>query len=296
MARHAFTVGQRFHRRRLDELLFDRFRSLSKAYIRSVVKDGGCELNGYGANSGEVVREGDYVEIEVDETRESGMKPEDISLDVLYEDSTLLIVNKPAGMLVHPTNFERNGTMLNAMTFYLNSSQDRDEEFVRPHLIHRLDRETSGVLIAAKDQRSSRVLCSHFKRGHIEKEYTAIVDGIVAKNEGVIEMPIGRNAEKKIWEVMEEGKPSVTNFKVMRRLRSKTHIKLEAVTGRTNQLRIHCSAIGHPILGDEVNGGSSFRRMCLHASRTEFWHPNGSKRMSIESRPDFLDDEDVSDL
>ncbi|MCO6510132.1 MAG: RluA family pseudouridine synthase [Aridibacter famidurans] len=292
MARHQFQVEPRFHRRRLDELLFDRFRSLSKAYLRAVVKDGGCEVNGFEANSGELVKAGDFVEIEIDESRETGMIPEEIPLDVLYEDSELLVVNKPAGLLVHPTNYERNGTMLNAMTFYLNRERPESSEFIRPHLIHRLDRETSGVLIAAKGQRSSRILCSHFKRGHFRKEYIAAVEGFVADEEGEIDLPVGRNAELKKWEVQKDGKPSVTRYKVLKRGDNATLLELEAVTGRTNQLRIHLAAIGHPIIGDDMYGGREFCRMCLHASRTEFWHPNGSRRLSIDCRPDFVEDND----
>ncbi|HUF03950.1 MAG TPA: RluA family pseudouridine synthase [Aridibacter sp.] len=293
MARHQFQVESRFHRRRLDELLFDRFRSLSKAYLRGVVKEGGCEVNGFEANAGEIVKTGDFVEIEIDESREAGMAAEEMPLDVLYEDAELLVVNKPAALLVHPTNYERNGTILNAMTFHLNRESAEGSEFVRPHLIHRLDRETSGVLIAAKDQRSSRILCSHFKRGHFRKEYIAAVDGLVFEDEGEIDLPVGRNAELKKWEVREDGKPSVTRFEVLKRCEKASLLKLEAVTGRTNQLRIHLASIGQPIVGDEMYGGSEFRRMCLHASRTEFWHPNGSRRLVIESRPDFLDDSDL---
>lgn len=295
MARHQFQVDRRFHRRRLDDLLFDRFRSLSKAYLRSVVKEGGCEVNGFEVNAGEIVREGDFVEIEIDESRETGMVPEEMPLEVLFEDAELLVVNKPAGILVHPTNYEKKGTMLNTMTFHLNRELPEASEFVRPHLIHRLDRETSGVLIAAKNQRSSRILCSHFKRGHLKKEYIAAVEGPVPDDVGEIDLPVGRNAELKKWEVQKEGKPSVTRYKVLKRGENATLLELEAVTGRTNQIRIHLAAIGHPIIGDDLYGGREFRRMCLHASRTGFWHPNGSRRLVIECRPDFIDDNDLLD-
>lgn len=295
MARHQFQVKEAFHRRRLDELLFDRFRSLSKAYLRSVMKDGECEVNGFEANAGQKVKAGDFVEIEIDESREAGMAAEEIPIEVLYEDARLLVVDKPAGILVHPTNYERNGTMLNAMTFHLNKVIPEGSEFVRPHLIHRLDRETSGVLIAAKDQRSSRILCSHFKRGLFEKQYIAAVDGNVADDEGEIALPVGRNAELRKWEVRRDGKPSVTKFRVLDRFSKVTILSLEAVTGRTNQLRIHCAAVGHPIVGDQMYGGSDFRRMCLHASRTEFWHPDGSRRLVMESAPDFIEGGDLFD-
>lgn len=290
MARHELQVGSDFHRKRLDELLFGSFTSLSKAYLRSVLKSGGCQVNGLVANGGQMVRERDFVEIEIDESRQTGMVPEEMPLEVLYEDAELLVVNKPAGLLVHPTNYERNGTVLNAMTFHLNREREKGSTFIRPHLIHRLDRDTSGVLIAAKDQRSSRILCSHFKRGHFRKEYIAAVDGVVEEARGEIDLPVGRNAELKRWEVQSEGKPSVTRFKILERGENVTLLRLEAVTGRTNQLRIHLASVGHPIVGDEMYGGSEYRRMCLHSSRTEFWHPNGSRRMSLECRPDFLDD------
>lgn len=287
-------MGPEFHRRRLDELLFDRFRSLSKSYIRTVVKEGGCQVNGFAANTGQKVRKNDFVEIEVDEKRESGMRPEDIPLDILFEDRFLLVVDKPGGMLVHPTHYERNGTILNAMTFYLNRDRSDTDEFIRPHLVHRLDRETSGVLIAAKDQDSSRKLCSHFRRGHFRKEYTAAVEGVPETGSGEISLPIGRNPELKKWEVRADGKQSETRFRVIRKGSSSSILSLNAVTGRTNQLRIHLAAIGHPIIGDRTNGGPEFRRMCLHASRTVFWHPNGSKRLEIESRPDFIEDPELA--
>ncbi len=290
MARYEFPVNKAFHRRRLDEFLFDRFRSLSKAYLRSVLKDGVCEVNGIPANGGLLVRADDFIEIEVDGSRMTGMAAEDIPLDVLYEDGSVLVIDKPAGLLVHPTNYERKGTVLNAMTHHLNRDREEGDEFIRPHLIHRLDRETSGVLVAAKDQRSSSILCSHFKRGLIEKRYAAIVSGAIERDSGEINLPIGRNAEKKLWEVTPGAKASITRYKVLRRSQRYTLLELEPVTGRTNQLRIHCAAIGHPILGDVSQDGEEFRRLCLHASRTVFWHPDGGRKVAIESEADFLDE------
>lgn len=290
MARHEFQVGKTFHRRRLDEFLFNEFRSLSKAYLRSVMKSGGCEVNGAAANAGQVIREQDFIEIEIDESKQSGMTAEELPLSVLYEDRRLLVVDKPAGLLVHPTNFERNGTLLNAMTFYLNREAVDGSEFVRPHLIHRLDRETSGVLIAAKDQKASRILCSHFKRSMFEKEYLAALAGDIAEDEGVIELPIGRNSDLKLWEARDDGKESETRYRVLRRLGHATIVSVEPVTGRTNQIRIHCAAIGHPVLGDALYGGPQYRRLCLHSTRMNFWHPEGGRRVEVISEADFLDD------
>lgn len=287
MARYEFQVGRQFHRRRLDEFLFNSFTSMSKAYLRSVLKSGRCEVNGAEANAGILVRENDFVEIEVESARETGMKPEDIPLEIIYEDHSLLVVDKSPGILVHPTNYERNGTVLNAMTHYLNYGRTDGEEFIRPHLIHRLDKDTSGVLVAAKDQRSSRILCSHFKRGHIEKRYVALVGGLLNADKGQIDLPIDRNAELKRWEVAQGGKKSITRFAVLERRQDATLVELEPVTGRTNQLRIHCAAIGHPIVGDSAHGGAVHTRLCLHASRTVFWHPDGGRKVTVVSEPDL---------
>ena len=288
MARYEFQVDKSFHRRRLDEFLFDRLSSLSKAYIRTVLKTGGCDHNGLPCNGGHKVLENDFIEIEVDESRTSGMRPEELPLKVLYEDASVLVIEKPAGMLVHPTNYQRNGTALNAMTHYLNRERKPREEFIRPHLIHRLDQETSGILVAAKDASSTRILCSHFKRGLIEKRYLAIACGKLNGPAGEIDLPIGRDPDLKKWMVMERGKPSLTRYKVIGQIGEDTLVELEPVTGRTNQLRIHLGAIGHPILGDEKQGGRPHERLCLHASRTVFWHPGGGRKVEVESRPDFV--------
>ena len=283
MTRFEFQIQETFHRKRLDEFLFNEFRSMSKAYLRRVVKEGNCEVNGYIENSGKVLKSRDFVEVEVDIDQEKGMTPEEIPLEIVYEDLEILVVDKRVGMLVHPTNYERNGTLLNALTHYLNRDNPPEAKFIRPHLIHRLDRETSGLMLIATNPKASKKLCEHFKRKLFEKKYTALVDGIVEDNDGVIDAPIGRYEELREWNVMENGKLSESRFRVIERLSDKTLLELEPVTGRTNQLRIHCAHIGHPIVGDKRYGGTEFERMCLHASRISFWHPNGGEKLEFES-------------
>lgn len=287
MARYSFTVPPGFHRRRLDEFLFARFGSLSKAYIRGVLKRGACELNGYKGDAGAMIRENDFIEIEAEEKMELGMRPREMPLEVLFEDRCLIVVNKPCGMLVHPTNYEKNGTLLNGLAFHVNRSRNSGDEFVRPHLVHRLDKETSGIVLAAKDASTARRLCDHFRRGLFEKRYVAVVDGIVGRNGGEIDKPIGRDPGIKRWNVMKEGKRSVTRFSVLDRMDRHTLLELEPVTGRTNQLRIHCASIGHPIKGDSWHGGSECTRLCLHASLLDFWHPQGGRRVRIAKAPAF---------
>jgi 23S rRNA pseudouridine1911/1915/1917 synthase len=305
------------HKKRLDDYLFDRFSGLSKMYLRDIVKSEKCEVNGRFENIGYKVRANDFVEIDLDLTRETAMRPQEMPLDIVFEDAHLIVVNKPAGMLVHPTHRDKSGTLLNALTFYLNAERGmrnaeltqnclaaeiesagqllrvvmenksairfRHSAFIRPGLVHRLDKQTSGLIVVAKTSQSHRVLADHFKRKLVEKRYLALVDSVVGPEEGVIDAPIGRYAEHKHWDVKEDGKPAETKFCVRERFSNTTLLELEPVTGRTNQLRIHCASIGHPIVGDIARGGRAFSRLCLHAHKLKLWHPLGSERLEFEA-------------
>ncbi|MEZ5344660.1 MAG: RluA family pseudouridine synthase [Pyrinomonadaceae bacterium] len=287
--RYEFQVNELFHRKRLDEFLFNEFGSMSKAYLRRVVKEGFCEVNGYVENTGKTLRTNDFIEITVNDDQKKGMMPEEIPVDIVYEDEAIIVVDKAAGMLVHPTNYERNGTLLNALTFYVNRDKKKGAKFIRPHLIHRLDRETSGLMIIGKNAKVSKMICSHFRRRLFEKSYIALLEGNVESEQGTISAPIGRYDELRRWDIKEDGKESESRFTVLQRQNGRTLAELEPVTGRTNQLRIHCAHIGHPIVGDEWYGGKKFERLCLHASRISFWHPDGNKKMTFESEdPSFL--------
>lgn len=277
-----FQIDEKFHRKRLDEFLFNEFRDLSKAYIRRIVKEENCEINGFIANTGIIIKKNDFVEIEVDIKQEKGMKAEQMPLDIVFEDAEIIVINKPVGMLVHPTNYERNGTLLNGLTHYLNRNSNGNL-FIRPHLIHRLDRETSGLILIAKNPNASRILCNHFKRKLFEKKYLALVEGLVEQDTGEINASIGRDELERKWKIQTDAKQSQTLFKVLKRFADKTLLELEPVTGRTNQLRIHCNYIGHTILGDEMHNGRKHSRLCLHSSKLSFWHPNGGKKISFQS-------------
>lgn len=288
-------VGRDGHKRRLDEFLFDRFGGLSKMYLRHIVKDEKCEVNGRNENVGYRLRENDFVELELDLTRETAMRPQAIPIDILYEDQDIAVVNKAPGMLVHPTNRDKSGTLLNALAFHFNSvsgsvSGERPSDAIRPGLIHRLDKQTSGLIVIAKNQRSHKRMTEYFRKKFVEKRYLALVEGAVENDSGLIEAPIGRYAELKHWNVKADGKPSETRYWVKRRRDDMTLLELEPVTGRTNQLRIHCSAIGHPIVGDEQRGGREFGRLCLHAYRLAFRHPTTKEQLFFETQipPEFV--------
>lgn len=278
--RFEFQVPQADNKKRLEDFLFERFENLSKMYLRDTVKTELCEVNGRIENRGYRLRANDFIEVEVDPARETAMRPQDIPLDIVYEDHALVVINKPSGMLVHPTHSDKNGTMLNALAHHLNREEG---PFIRPGLIHRLDKFTSGLIVVAKTTRAHRVLAGHFQRKMVEKRYLALVDGVVSDDAGTIDAPIGRFAEKKHWDVNPEGKHAVTRYWVKERFADSTLLELEPVTGRTNQLRIHCAHIGHPIMGDVKRGGSEFERVCLHAWRLSLVHPDGSEKLEFEA-------------
>ncbi len=264
---------------RLEDFLLRQFGSFSKMYLRELVKTAACEVNGRHENIGYRIRPNDLIEITVDRTRGTAMRPEAIDVPILFEDDYIIVVNKPAGMLAHPSHRENSGTLLNALVHHLNKVDDRD--VVRPGLIHRLDKQTSGIMVIAKDARSHRRLSASFMKKQVEKRYLALVEGIVADDEGTVDAPIGRFAEIKHWGVKEDGKHSETRFSVRKRSDDTTLIELEPVTGRTNQLRIHCELIGHPIVGDVKRGGREFERLCLHAYRLGFPHPQTNERLTF---------------
>ncbi len=280
--RFEFQITTKDYKKRLDEFLCAEFPHLSRMYLRELVRDEKCEVNGEWKNRGYLLKTNDFIEVEVDRARQTSLQPEPIPLEIIFEDAEFLVVNKPSGMLVHPTIRVRTGTLLNALAHHLNISRSETDIFKRAGLVHRLDKDTSGLVVIAKNARSHRILCSHFQRKLVEKRYFALVEGIVKEDSGTIEAPIGRYAETRFWNIKEDGKDSITNFWVRERFADKTLLELEPVTGRTNQLRIHLAHIGHPILGDIKYGGREFSRLCLHAFRLNFWHPNGKERLEFE--------------
>ena len=297
---------------RLDDYLFARFDTLSRMYLRDLVKTNQVLVNGEFSNTGVRLRANDFIEIIVDMSRGTSMRPENIPLEIVYEDNAIIVVNKPAGMLVHPTHRDKNGTLLNGLVFHLNrknfpqsrkDAKNKEEVHAklaedakeirsvkRPGLVHRLDKETSGLMVVAKSVDVHRKLAREFLKKRVEKRYVALVDGVISTDEGTIEAPIGRYAEKKIWDVKDDGKVSITRYRVIDRADDATLLELEPVTGRTNQLRIHCASIGHPIVGDVQRGGSEFARLCLHAYELTVCHPITNKRMlfSISTPTNFV--------
>ena len=276
-----FEVDTNFNKTRLDDYLFEKMPVLSRMYLRELIKTERCEVNGAHENAGHKLRPNDFVEIEFDPTRGTAMRPGDLPIEIVYEDSDIVVLNKPAGMLVHPTHRDKNGTLLNGLAYHLNKNGNGSRT-IRPGLVHRLDKQTSGLMIVAKSVRVHRVLADHFKRKLVEKRYIALVEGLVRDEEGVVESPIGRYADLKLWNVKDDGKDAKTRFWVRAKQADSTLVELEPVTGRTNQLRIHCSSIGHPIVGDEQRNGRPYERLCLHAWKLGLNHPRTGKVMKFK--------------
>ena len=325
-----FNIEQPDAGRRLDDFFASRFGSLSRMRIANLIEAGACLVNGAVGRAGYRILSGDSVEVSFDDGAPTAMSPEPIRLEVIHEDEHVIVVVKPAGMLVHPTMSVKTGTLANALAYHLNKSRIEDGRWrmedlalgssrsfdarssilnpqivIRPGLVHRLDRATSGLIVIAKSPRALTVLSRHFRKRVVEKRYLALVRGNVEEEAGSISAPIGRDADQRPrWRVMESGKSAETRFKVLERMGRATLLELEPVTGRTNQLRIHCAHIGHPIIGDEMQGiancesedtslrfedqsefhdSQSAIRLCLHASRLAFHHPASGEWMKFTS-------------
>jgi 23S rRNA pseudouridine1911/1915/1917 synthase len=295
---------------RLDEFLAGRLGHLSRLRLAQLLAQGACTVNHSAARAGQRVMSGDIVELVLEESAPGAMTPEAIRLAISYEDEHLLVVVKPAGMLVHPTRGVKTGTLANALTYHLNrglieesgagltelekaDSQTSDlksalsnlRAVVRPGIVHRLDYATSGLMLIAKHQRALSILSRHFHERRIVKRYLALVWGRVAEDERHISAPIGRDCEARPhWRVMADGKQAETRLRVLERRGGVTLVELEPVTGRTNQLRIHCAHLSHPIIGDQWYGTESAgERLCLHAARLAFHHPAGGRWMEFAS-------------
>ena len=283
---------------RLDEFVARELPKISLTRIRRLIAENDVLVNDQTSLKGFRLAAGDRVSVKVFAAEKSSSTPEAIPLEILYEDDALIVVNKPVGLLVHPSHSEKSGTLLNALAYHFWQTSGGA---IRPGLIHRLDRNTSGVIVLAKNERAHRTLSKHFRERWVKKFYLALVSGRVERDTGEIDAPIGSKEGKDIWprwQVMNEadgGKPAKTIYKVLRRFAAHTLLELEPQTGRTHQLRIHCNLIGHPIVGDPVYRSAlpapdplvaqhRIKNHLLHASRLIFRHPAGRGELNIEAQ------------
>ena len=273
---------------RVDKLLSERFPDLSRANIQRLIEQGKITLNGGKLRPSYKGKIGDIIQIEDEEPKEIELKPENIPLDVLYEDNDIIVINKAKGIVVHPGNGNPDGTLVNAILAKCKDSLSGIGGEIRPGIVHRLDKDTSGVIIVAKNDKAHMELSRQIQAREVKKIYWALVRGIIKENEATINMPIGRSTkDRKKMAVRKDGKEAITHFKVLKRWGAYTLLEIHIETGRTHQIRVHLSQIGYPVVGDAVysNGKNPFgvEGQMLHAKSIEFMHPTKKEKLKIEA-------------
>ena len=279
---------------RLDKAVALLNQEFSRSYIAKLLKDGKILVNGNLEKASFKVKESDEIFIEEIEDVKADIKEEDIPLDVVYEDDDILIINKPQGMVVHPANGHYSGTLVNALMF-MEDSLSSINGVIRPGIVHRIDKDTSGLLCVAKNDNAHHFLAEQLKDHTMAREYMALVRGVIKENSGTVEMPIGRDKkDRQKMAVTKEGKPAITHFVVVERFRDHTLVKCQLVSGRTHQIRVHMSAIGYPVEGDPLYAGKNYDKLykngqLLVAYKLKLIHPTTKKEMVFNiDLPDYF--------
>ncbi len=265
---------------RLDKYLTEQYAEYTRSYLQKLI-DGGCLSikNKKITKSGYKLREGEVLSVVLPEPEPLVIEAEDIPLDIVYEDEDVILVNKPKGMVVHPAAGHTSGTLVNALMYHCRDSLSGINGVMRPGIVHRIDKDTTGVLIACKNDQAHNSIAAQLKEHSITRRYYAIVHGGFEKDEDVVNAPIGRhpNDRKKMAINEKNGKPAVTHYRVLKRFRRYTFIECRLETGRTHQIRVHMSSLGHPLLGDTVYGPAKseflLEGQTLHAYVLGFVHP-----------------------
>lgn len=278
---------------RIDAYLAKKYEDMSRVAVKRLIDEEKILVNNKKTKASYKVQENDEISIEEEKPKEIELKAQNIPIEILYEDNDIIVVNKPKGMVVHPANGNQDGTLVNAVMAICHDSLSGIGGEIRPGIVHRLDKDTSGVIVVAKNDKAHINLSEQIKNHEVEKTYLALVKGFVKENEATINMPIGRStSNRKKMAVTQSGKQAITHFKVIKRY--KTHkqdyalLEVKIETGRTHQIRVHLSQIGYPIVGDSTysNGKNEWgiEGQCLHAKSLKFKHPITGKEMYIEAK------------
>ena len=289
MDRFCFEITENEDGERIDKCLATLIDSLSRSYIQRLIKDEAVRVNGSPVKGSYRVKQEDQLEFELPEAVEPDIEPEDIPLDILYEDKDVIVVNKPKGMVVHPAAGHYSGTLVNALMFHCGKELSGINGCMRPGIVHRIDMDTTGSVIACKNDMAHNCIAEQLKEHSLTRRYVAICHGVLREDEGTIDRPIGRHpTERKKMAVNERnGKRAVTHYKVLQRFRDYAFIECRLETGRTHQIRVHMASIGHPLLGDEVysNRKSPYKLQgqTLHAKILGFRHPSTGEYIETEA-------------
>lgn len=284
-----FLVSQETAGTRVDKLLAGSMDGFTRSGIQHLLSEGNVTCGAKPITKNYKCREGDEIKVFVPDAKPLDVEAQDIPLDIVYEDEYLLVVNKPKGMVVHPANGNYDGTLVNALMHHCGDSLSGINGVIRPGIVHRIDKDTSGLLIVAKTDTAHIGLAEQIKEHSFTRAYEAVVYGNIKDDEGTICQPIGRNPKdrKKMAVVYTNSKPATTHYKVLQRFGDFTHIRCVLETGRTHQIRVHMAFIGHPIAGDSVYGPkkviTELNGQCLHAKQIGFVHPITKEYMEFES-------------
>ena len=272
---------------RLDAFLAEQVEQLSRSAVKNLINEGQVLVNGAKQKASYHVREGDEISIEIPEPQVLELKPRDIPLEIIYQDEDLAVINKPKGLVVHPAHGNWDYTMVNALLYHIKDLSGINGQ-IRPGIVHRLDKDTSGVMVVAKNDVAHRSLAAQIKDHSIKREYIALVHGTIKENLGTIDAPIGRSKnDRKKMAVIADGRPAVSNYQVLERYHNYTLVKVELLTGRTHQIRVHFAYIKHPVVGDPLYGSGkkhfNLDSQALHAHLLGFNHPRTGKYLEFTS-------------
>ena len=282
--------------KRLDMYVSNQDNEITRTAAQRLIEKEKILVNGRKQKVAYKVIEGDIITIQETEPKQIELKAQEIPIDIIYEDKDIIVVNKPKGMVVHPANGNPDGTLVNAIMAICKDSLSGIGGEIRPGIVHRLDKDTSGLLIVAKNDRAHVNMSEQIKNHEVKKTYIALVRGIIKENEATIDMPIGRSrSDRKKMAVDKNGRNAITHIKVLKRYDKYTLLEINIETGRTHQIRVHLSHIGYPIIGDYTysNGKNEFGVIgqCLHAKCLEFKHPVTGKEMKLEAPlPEYFED------
>lgn len=284
-----FTVSAEDNGVRIDKYLSDHMEEMSRSYLQKLLKSEDVIVNEKVVKANYKVGSGDVISVSVPEPEEVNIQPEDIPLDILYEDEDLIVVNKPKGMVVHPSAGHYSQTLVNALMYHCRDELSGINGVMRPGIVHRIDMNTTGSLLVCKNDFTHNHIAEQLKEHSIKRKYRAIVHGVLKEEDGVIDAPIGRHPtdRKKMAVNYKNGKTALTHYHVCQRFSNFTYIECQLETGRTHQIRVHMKSIGHPILGDDVYGPakSPFRLegQTLHAMVLGFIHPRKNRYMEFSA-------------
>lgn len=272
---------------RIDRFLADS-QDLTRSFLQKILKEGEVIVNGKSVKANYKLRKGDRIEFEIPEAVEPDIVAEDIPLSILYEDADVLVVDKPKGMVVHPAAGHYSRTLVNAVMYHCKGELSGINGVLRPGIVHRIDRDTTGSIIICKNDMAHNEIARQLKEHSINRRYRAIVTGVLKDEEGTIEGAIGRDKkDRKKMAITADGKPAVTHYRVLQRFKYYTYVECVLETGRTHQIRVHMASIGHPLLGDEVYGRRSDKYkcegQCLHAMTLGFHHPRTGEYIEVNA-------------